>query len=311
MDATLLETLAPLEIGARVSYGPLHLFPLCGGAFTEEYISLLEDALNDGTTRVEELDEGGSVPELRVINAGARPVLILEGEELVGAKQNRTANSSVLVAANSQLVLPVSCVERGRWSYRSRAFSSGDGSPHLALRHLKTRAVHTSLRHGRGHRSDQGAIWEEVDRKANLHAAPSPTHALQDSRAHLSEELYAFGKLAEELPEGTRGVVVALGERPVLLEVLAGPRSFAKVSYKLLSGYAFEAVGLLGGSVSGSGGAPDPSVVRGFIEAAVKARHEEHPAVGSGRDVRFEEDGVLGYALLVERGVLHAAAFAA
>ncbi len=150
-------------------------------------------------------------------------------------------------------------------------------------------------------------IWEEVDRKANLHAAPSPTHALQDSRAHLSEKLDAFEKLAEELPEGTRGVVVALGERPVLLEVLAGPRSFARVSRKLVSGYAFEAVGLLGGHDV----APDPSVVRAFIEAAVKARHEEHPAVGSGRDVRFEEDGVSGYALLAERGVLHAAAFAA
>lgn len=71
MDATLLETLDHLEIGARVSYGPLHLFPLCGGAFTEENISFLEDALKDGTTRVEELGEAASVPELSVINEGA------------------------------------------------------------------------------------------------------------------------------------------------------------------------------------------------------------------------------------------------
>lgn len=307
MNETLLQTLESLEIREPVSHGPLHLFPLAGGSSTEEDLSLLEDALQEGTLRIEELNEGGSVPELRVVNEGTLPVLILEGDELIGAKQNRVVNSSVLVAAESQLVLPVSCVERGRWSYRSRAFSSGDGSPHLALRRLKSRSVHHSLKQGRGHRSDQGAVWEEVDRKAHLHDAASPTHALQDSRSHLSEKLDAFEKLAEELPEGTCGVAVALGDRPVLLEVLAGPRSFARVSRKLLSGYAFEAVGLLGGH----DGTPDPSVVRDFIETAMKARHEEHPAVGSGQDVRFEEDGVSGYALLVERGVLHAAAFAA
>ena len=244
MDKTLAKILVSLTIEEPVTHGHLHLFPLLGGTFTEEDLSLLEDALQEGTLRIEEMNEGGSVPELRVLNEGTLPVLILEGDELVGAKQNRVVNSSVLVAADSELILPVSCVERGRWSCRSRAFSSGNGSPHLTLRHLKSRAVHDSLKQGRGHRSDQGAVWREVDRKARLHEAPSPAHALQDSRSYLSEKLDAFENLAEELPEGTRGVAVALGERLVLLEILAGSRSFARVSRKLLSGEACEAVGL-------------------------------------------------------------------
>jgi hypothetical protein len=305
VQEALDNTLEGLEIGAPVSCEPLYLFPLEGGPSDEEGLALLDEALEGGTLSVEELGEQGSVPELRVINGGARPVLVLEGDELVGARQNRVVNSSLLIAAESELILPVSCVERGRWSYRSRAFSSGNGSPHLTLRHLKSRAVHDSLRRGRGHRSDQGAVWEEVDRKAQLHGAASPTHSLQDSRTHLSRKLAAFEKLADELPEGTRGVVATLGERPVLLEVLAGPRSFARVSRKLLSGYAFEAVGLGEGD-----GPPDPSSVKGLIEAAAKARREEHPAVGSGRDVRFEADGISGYALVGEEGVLHAAIFA-
>jgi len=144
-----------------------------------------------------------------------------------------------------------------------------------------------------------------VDRKARLHEAASPTHALQDSRSQLSEKLDAFEKLAEEFPEGTRGVVVALGERPVLLEVFAGPRTFDKASRKLLSGYAFEAV-----DDKENGGVPDTSAVKEFIHATAKAAHEEHRAVGSGRDVRFEEDGISGYALIDEEGVLHAVAFA-
>ena len=305
MDSILAKTLMDLTIKEPLTHGHLHLFPLLGGTFAEEDLSLLEHALQEGTLRIEELHEGGSVPELRVVNESSLPVLILEGDELIGAKQNRVMNSSVLIAAVSDLILPVSCVERGRWSYRSRSFTSGNGSPHLSLRRLKSQSVHDSLRRGRGHRSDQGAVWREVDRKARLHEAASSTHALQDSRAHLSEKLNAFGRLAEEFPEGTRGVAVALGDHLVLLEVLAGPSSFARVSRKLLSGYAFEAVGL-----AGRKGTPKASAVKSIIEAVANVPHEEHPAVGAGRDVRFEEDGLSGYALLTECSVLHAAAFA-
>jgi hypothetical protein len=267
VDETLTKTLNSLTIEIPISHGGLHVFPLLAAGSVEEDLSLLlDDGIRNGTLRVEELDEGGSVPELRVVNEGGLPVLILEGDELTGAKQNRVVNSSVLVVAHSDLVLPVSCVARGRWSYRSRAFSPGAGSPHLALRHLKTRSVHDSLRRGRGHRSDQSAVWREVDRKSRLHEATSPTHALQNSRSHLSERLDAFDKLAEEFPEGSCGVVVALGGRPVMLEVLAGPRSFASVSRKLLSGYAFEAV-----SADDRGVAPKASAVGRFILATSTA----------------------------------------
>ena len=183
MDETLDQALQSLQISEPVSHGLLHIFPLKGDTHPEQDISLLEGALQAGTLHIEEPHEAGSVPELRVVNEGSLRVLILEGDELIGAKQNRVVNSSVLVAGGSHLTLPVSCVERGRWSYRSRAFSPGTGSPHLALRRLKTRSVHDSLRRGRGHRSDQRAVWREVDRKARLHAAVSSTHALQDSRS--------------------------------------------------------------------------------------------------------------------------------
>ena len=59
--------------------------------------------------------KGGSVPDLLVENRGDVRVLFLEGEELIGAKQNRILNTSVLVAAHTKVKIPVSCVERGRW----------------------------------------------------------------------------------------------------------------------------------------------------------------------------------------------------
>jgi hypothetical protein len=169
-NETLARTLGDLRVGRPASHGSLHLFPLRSvRPANEDLFLLLEDGLQVGTLRVEELDEDGSVPELRVVNEGTLPVLILEGDELVGAKQDRVVNSSVLVAADSELVMPVSFVERGRWSYHQRAFYSSTGSPHLSLRRLKSRSVHESLRRGREHSSDQYAVWSEIDRKARLH----------------------------------------------------------------------------------------------------------------------------------------------
>ena len=305
VQEALDNTLEDLEIGAPVSCGPLYLFPLEGGPSDEEDLTLLDEALEEGTLRVEELGEQGSVPELRIVNGGTRPVLVLEGDELVGAKQNRIVNSSVLVASGSDLILPVSCVERGRWSRKPRAFSRSAGSPHLSLRRIKARSIHDSLRRHRGHASDQGAVWEEVDRVAALHDAPSPTSALQDTRERLSARLAAFQALAGELPAGTRGVAVAIGARPMLVEVLAGPRSFSRIFHKLLVGYALEAL-----EHGSDGAAPDRPAVDGFVRSMAAAPREEHPAVGEGTDVRFGSESLSGYALVRDGSVLHAAAFA-
>ena len=64
---------------------------------------------------VTEVDAAGSVPELLVINRSKRAVLIIDGEEVVGAKQNRVVNTSLLLPAESTTKIPMSCTEAGRW----------------------------------------------------------------------------------------------------------------------------------------------------------------------------------------------------
>jgi hypothetical protein len=76
------------------------------------------------------VSEAGSVPELLVKNLAPSPVLILDGEELIGAKQNRIVNLAILVAAGQTLRIPVSCVEAGRWVHRSREFAAAGRARH-------------------------------------------------------------------------------------------------------------------------------------------------------------------------------------
>ncbi len=52
--------------------------------------------------RITEVGKCGSVPDLRVANLGHLPLLLLDGEQLVGARQNRILNMTVLVAAQRE-----------------------------------------------------------------------------------------------------------------------------------------------------------------------------------------------------------------
>jgi hypothetical protein len=86
----------------------------------------LRQALALGIVRHRGGLEAGSVPNLAVRNDGDTPVLLLHGEELIGAKQNRVVNVTMLVPAKTVLKIPVSCVEQGRWHFRSRKFGDSE-----------------------------------------------------------------------------------------------------------------------------------------------------------------------------------------
>jgi hypothetical protein len=61
----------------------------------------LVDALVLTGFKITEVSEGGSVPNLRVINKTPHHVLLFDGEELKGAKQNRILNTTILIAEDT------------------------------------------------------------------------------------------------------------------------------------------------------------------------------------------------------------------
>jgi len=133
--------------------------PACPRAPDPDWLTLAE--AGDAVT-IEEVSEAGAVPTLRLTCAADLPVLLLDGEELIGAKQNRVLNTTVLVAAHSRLTIPVSCVEPGRWAYRSRRFSSGDTSLYASVRAVKVAKVtESSARRGstRATRARSGRVF--------------------------------------------------------------------------------------------------------------------------------------------------------
>ena len=111
-----------VRVGEPVRFQSLSVFPLFDGHHVPVEYLLSDEGIGSGSVTVEEVSEAGSVPDLLVENKGDLRVLFLEGEQLIGAKQNRVLNTSVLIAAHSKIKIPVSCVEQGRWRVSFQAF---------------------------------------------------------------------------------------------------------------------------------------------------------------------------------------------
>ncbi len=151
--------LATLLTGDPVTHGPLAVIPLLAPNLDNPDWLTLDDLTppsprwgegrvrgETARARVTEVSEAGSVPFLKVANGANPPLLLLDGEELIGAKQNRILNTTVLVAAHTDVTILVSCVEQGRWGYRGRQFRPGDASLYASLRARKAAWVSQSVR---------------------------------------------------------------------------------------------------------------------------------------------------------------------
>ncbi len=137
--------LPEVRVGDPVRHEALSVFPLFAGAESPVEYLLSDEGIGSGSVTVEEVSEGGSVPNLLVENKGNVRILFIEGEELVGAKQNRVLNTSVLIAAKTKVKIPVSCVEAGRWAYKSRHFGSSGSHSSPKLRWFLKMSVTDSL----------------------------------------------------------------------------------------------------------------------------------------------------------------------
>jgi len=182
-----------------------------------EYV-LADIAIAEETLDVEETSESGRVPQLRVENRKEEHVLILEGDILVGGKQNRMSNSTVVIPAGATLQLPVSCVESDRWNYKSRKFQKPTITSSVdVLRRLKSGKFRR-----RSHQSDQGAIWEAIEnvKRQAGYQARSTNH--EDVMRIGRQDVAQF--LADNpCPENAVGVAIIVGSLGYVLDLFDKP----------------------------------------------------------------------------------------
>jgi hypothetical protein len=294
--------LAAVSIGKPKNAGRLTVFPFLGSSDAPPAYLLLDEALAKGVAQVTETSTSGSVPKLKIENRSNQPILIVDGEALLGAKQNRIVNISILVPAQSITPVPVSCVERGRWSYRRPDFGSADHVLYSRSRARKAWDVSTSLKASGLARADQGAIWNDIAEKSERMGAVSRSEAMDALFAKAHQELENL-ELGLQPEKNQVGAAFALDGRLVGLEVFDNPETWRRFSRKVYHSYGLDALDTGARVQNGS------DDIAQWLKVIAAAPVAQFPSVGLGQDVRFEHPRVSGGALVVDQTVIHCAAF--
>jgi hypothetical protein len=305
MEKSIQGYLGSLQLGEIQQFKNLTMVPVVSDYDDGLGYITLGEALGAGSIEIREVSEGGSVPELRVVNRAGKMVLILDGEELVGAKQNRIVNTTILVAVGAEIVIPVSCVEQGRWNYKSDVFSSNQRVMNPSIRQVKARDVNASLRSSGEYRSDQSAIWREVAGLASRRGAVSESMDMDlvfDKEAPVIKEyLEGFALVDHQV-----GAVFLVNGKVVGMDAFGSSATFSRVFKNLLESYALDAVDRFKKEADVGAGKKAASDV---LAGASAAKAESRPSIGLGIDLRLESEKLVGFALEHESRVVHICLF--
>jgi hypothetical protein len=294
----------PFTVERPAVAGPLAVFPLIADRGPKVNYLGFAEAIPHGAS-VTELPGQASVNDLLVKNPLVSRVLLYEGQEVLGAQQNRTLDVSVLVPAESELPVPVSCVEAGRWdgSRAGEAFTPAPQTANPSLRRMKNAQARSSSRSGGEARAEQHEVWREVQAAAGRHGVTSETGALHDVFEDRRAQLTAMTKPIE-MQCSQVGALVAIGGRFVVLDHVSEVEAFATLHDPLLQGYALDALGVPVVSP------PSLADARDFVRLLLAARFTREPTVGLGERLSFQFGAMAGSGLVCDDEIVALTAFA-
>jgi hypothetical protein len=300
-----------LSFGEVQAFRTLNVVPLLDPAAPPADYLTLDQALARGQTVITEVSDAGTVPALKVLNRGATPVFLLDGEELVGAKQNRILTLSILVPGASELEIPVACVEQGRWAWRGRAFASSDSVIFSKLRRSNAETISANLSRAGRRQADQGAVWCRIADKSARMSVHSDTTAASALNERYRQELDEF--VAGIAPvEHQVGAAFLVNGRFAGLDVLAGPNLLAQLLPKLVRSYALDAVDDAEADLFRGAAGSDPIAdVKDALARLARTASDRHRAVGQGEEVRVNGERLVGGALIDRGTTVHLGVWAA
>ena len=250
--------------------------------------------------------ESASVPQIQVHNPTDSPLLIPAGKVLSGGRQTRTVNVSILVAPGSTIVIPVSCVEAGRWHGEHR-FEDSKRFASRRVRMEKQRSVARNVKNLRTKMSDQSAVWSSIDAEMASRHLSSDTKSFLYAEESMNDEKKRFTAVQELLNEGPEplqnGIAIAQGDEVVSVEMFASPDALKSSYEALIRSAIFD-------SPDKKVKSPSEGAVQKFLDQILSAETTEATGVGLGTEYHIENDKFVAHALAYEGKFLHANAFA-
>ncbi len=305
MNQSMQNCLVSLKPGEGKTFLNMTVFPLIAQETQGPGYITLGEAFSQGTMSIREVNESGHVPELWAVNKGDNAVLILDGEELRGAKQNRILNASVLLKEHSETIIPVSCTEQGRWHSVGPEFADSGYVASSGIRAKKMQSVASSLQSQNSYQSDQGEVWNQIHHLEETMGRQSSTHAMRDTfesqKKDLDELLKSFPRVLDQ-----RGLAVFINGVFTGLELVSLHSAYQKYHEKFIQSYGMNAL-------MARKKEKTVLVKEGALEKVMQeiltSQHQSFPSIGYGKDYRYRDEHIIGAALIYQKTPIHAAFF--
>ena len=292
-----------LEIGEPIVSGAAFLFPLLNDGMAAEPPLTFDQALELGLLKVDELSLAGHVPEIVVENQAERPVFLLDGEQVLGLKQNRTFNLSMLVPPKTRTIVPVSCLEMGRWSARHQPVRAAEHVHFASGRANKLRSVSASLRSEGSYASDQRLVWDDIGRRLHEAEEFSDTSAEADYVAGRRTSVESLRMAFVAFPRQV-GAVVGVGDRILGVDLFLEADADDLGAGKLLKSYLLEAI-----AASSPAAPPSRGELGTRLRALFSGSPECFPSPGCGEALRWTSRHGSAAALIRDGECVHAVGF--
>ena len=222
--------------------------------------------------------EHSTVNTLIVKNKSVVPLLLIDGEEIVGGDQNRIIDATILIAPQSEKKIPVDCTEHGRWGYKSE-FKHSENIANYTTRLAKRHAF-------RNKGNVQQAVWDSINELEMSRSFSSPTQAMSesydDAKEDLDEIIDAF-----DIVEGQTGIVMVIDGEVKGFEIFLNSEIYREYHEKIIKSY------LINAEVNDDVFTINTDTISGIIEYAMGVEYDE--VKNEGLESRFEsknEDGV-------------------
>ncbi len=309
----LEKSLADLNVDNTQIHENMQVTPLYkeGKPYKREYL-ILDEAINQQVAKVVEVSESGSVPELKFQNDSSSPILLLDGEELIGAKQNRIVNLTIMVGPERTIIIPVSCVESGRWQDQSSEFKTSERTLYSKVRAQKARHVTDSLKTAGHRRSNQDEVWNHINEKMHNMDSHSHTSAMgkmfDDNKSSLDDYVNAFS-----FEQNQCGAVFSIDGKIKGLELFDNQESYQLLMKKLLRSYALDAIEARQ-QMELELKKPDPVMtseqeVSLFLKNLETVDVKQFPGTDLGDDLRLDAPEISGGGLYYQDKLIHLCVF--
>jgi hypothetical protein len=282
---------ADLKVAEPVFLRNLKIYPIKGDNGSGFTLTTIEEAINADNAEFRELDTP-DVNEILFVNRGNSPVLMLDGDEITGALQNRIIATSNITEPNLTRRVSVICAEENRWD-EIGGFKTGYCS-YPGLRALLTKSRQT--------RADiQKAIWKEIQRKMTVTKTRSATSSMHDIFENLTEEINRYIEDFQSLNHNTIGFIGTTGNHILGCDIFQNPKIYQKNEKKLVRSYALDAIEYLhkeNGHLE----------VEKFLNATLAALNKNEPKTKT-QNITIKADGLLGQATVYQDNIIHLSAF--